>query len=122
MAREFNVASMEVMPKLDGHDDVVVIISALYGDTEASMPVEVPLDAPGSAFTPLSSVTPEVALQWLIAKVNEPTVIKERNDEGEIVDVPGPTLLDQFNETLDRVSNREKPYTYGWMPEEEDPA
>lgn len=120
MTRQFNVASMEVVPKLDSHDDVVITIRAIYGDSRASNFFNVQLNPPGPNYIPISSITKELALEWLLAKVDEPVYKWDTDEEGEPIQVPGQTLREEFDKMLDKqiALAADQPYSYGWDTEE----
>ena len=70
MARTYDVTSMEVLPKLDAHSDVIVRLNFTYGDEEASLSGFCDLHQPTeeSPYLPLESVSKETALSWLLAQ------------------------------------------------------
>lgn len=102
MARSYNVTSIEVLPKLDSLDDVVVKLNFTYGNSEAFLSGSFSLPAPEGTILPLKSITKEIALQWLLAHC--------------------PNTTEEFDAQLDReiAEKANEPSVYDWS-EEPDP-
>lgn len=106
MARQYTVTSMEVLPQLDAHSDVVIKLNFTYGDAEASLAGSCSLPAPEGPFVPLDQVSKATALQWLLANC--------------------PNTTEQFDAQLDReiAEKANEPFIYDWEEPEavaEDP-
>lgn len=69
MARTYTIRTLEVLPKFDDHTDVAITADFIYGDENGILQTILQFDPPGDDFTPISDVTPEVALEWVLAKV-----------------------------------------------------
>jgi hypothetical protein len=65
-ARNYQVTSIEVLPKLDAHDNVVIKLNFTYGNAEASLQGSCSLPTPQGSLVPLESVSKELALEWLL--------------------------------------------------------
>lgn len=110
MSRTYDVTSMEVLPQLDAHSDVVIKLNFTYGDTEASLKGECLLPPPEGTFLPLESISKATALQWLLANC--------------------PNTTAEFDAQLDReiAEKANEPFEYDWSepapanPEEGEPA
>lgn len=96
MTRIYNVTSMEVLPKLNAYDDVVVKLNFTYGNSEALLSGVCDLNPPepGSSFSPLESISKETALSWLLSQC--------------------PNSTEQFDERLDReiAERNNQPFIY----------
>lgn len=99
---------MEVLPKLDAYDDVVIKLNFTYGDADMSLKGNCRLPAPEGTFLPLESISKATALQWLLENC--------------------PNTTEEFDARLDRelAEKANKPFVYDWMPPipdfvEEDP-
>ena len=84
MARTYDVTSMEVLPKIDAHDDVVIRINFTYGDAEGYLQGSCSLPAPGGTFFPLDSISKELALEWLLANCPNTTEEFDANLDAQI--------------------------------------
>lgn len=107
MARSYEVTSMEVLPQLDAHSDVVIKLNFTYGDASDKIGGSVTLPAPEGDFIPLESISKATALSWLLA--NCPNTPEEMDAA--------------LNKKIARMRNQ--PFTYDWYepePAEEDPA
>lgn len=110
MSRTYDVTSMEVLPQLDAHSDVVIKLNFTYGDANASLKGGCSLPAPEGTFIPLKSISKATALQWLLANC--------------------PNTTEQFDAQLDReiAERNNRPFEYDWSepdpvnPEEGEPA
>jgi hypothetical protein len=107
MTRTYNVTSMEVLPKLDAHSDVVIKLNFTYGDAEASLQGSCSLPVPEGEFVPLDSISKELALEWLLANC--------------------PNTAEEFDAQLNRelAEKANEPFVYNWAeptPEEEPEA
>lgn len=98
-SRAYEVTSMEVLPRLDAHSDVVIQLFFTYGTSEESLNGAVSLVAPqaGAPFLPLESVTKETALSWLM---------------GVLRDEQKAELDEQLDAKIAEKSN--VPYAYSW--------
>jgi hypothetical protein len=96
MARTYDVTSMEVLPKLDAHSDVVIKLNFTYGDVEAFLQGSCTLTQPEGEFLPLNQISKETALSWLLDQC--------------------PNTTEEFNAQLDRklAERANDPYVYDW--------
>jgi hypothetical protein len=109
MTRTYNVTSMEVLPQLDDHTDVVIKLNFTYGNAEASLVGSCTLVQPENEFLPLDQISKETALSWLLDQC--------------------PNTTEEFNTQLDRelAEKANEPFVYDWsklnpeIPEEEGP-
>lgn len=96
MNRNYAVTSLEVLPKLGEHDDVVIKLNFTYGDAEASLKGSCFLPAPEGTFLPLESISKAIALQWLLENC--------------------PNTTEEFDAQLDReiAEKANEPFEYNW--------
>ena len=87
---------MEVIPKLEEFDDVVIYLNFTYGDAEAFLRGRCSLPAPEGTLVPLESVSKDLALEWLLTNC--------------------PNTTEQFDEQLDRelAEKANEPFVYDW--------
>lgn len=110
MTRTYEVTSMEVLPQLDAHTDVVIKLNFTYGDSADKIGGSVILPAPEGEFLPLESISKATALSWLLANC--------------------PNTTAEFDARLDReiAEKANEPFEYDWSepappnPEEGEPA
>ena len=90
MARTYDITSMEVLPKLNDYEQVVVRLNFTYGDALASLEGSCALPTPRDQFLPLDQISKDLALQWLLANCSNTTEefdlqldneIKQKNNE-----------------------------------------
>lgn len=95
MARQYEATSMEVLPKLDAHSDVVIKVFFTYGDSEASLTGQVKLapPTPGSQFIPVESITKETALSWALDQCIVPTTQFDAQLDAEIARKANPPYI-----------------------------
>jgi hypothetical protein len=100
MSRTYDVTSMEVLPKLDAHTDVVIKLNFTYGDAEASLRGSCTLTQPEGEFLPLDQISKETALSWLLSQC--------------------PNSTEEFDTQLDRelAERANEPFVYYWSEEE----
>jgi hypothetical protein len=84
MTRSYDVTSMEVLPQLDAHSDVVIKLNFTYGDASASLKGSCSLPAPEGTFLPLESISKATALQWLLANCSNTTEEFDANLDAQI--------------------------------------
>jgi hypothetical protein len=96
MTRAYDVASMEVLPQLDDHTDVVIKLNFTYGDTGAFLRGSCTLVQPEGSSLPLDQISKEIALSWLLDQC--------------------PNTTEQFDAQLDRelAEKTNEPYIYDW--------
>ena len=96
MTRTYNVTSMEVLPKLNDLDDVVIKLNFTYGDEEASLSGSCSLPAAEDTLVPLESVSKELALEWLLEHC--------------------PNTTEEFDSNLDQqiFEKEHEPFIYNW--------
>lgn len=108
MARTYEVTSMEVLPQLDAHTDVVIKLNFTYGDSADKIGGSCTLPAPEGEFLPLESISKATALSWLLANC--------------------PNTTEELDAGLDKkiAEMADQPFSYDWYvpdnPEEEEPA
>lgn len=86
MTRTYNVTSMEVLPKLEGRENVIIKLNFTYGDDEASLQGSCLLPAPEGAFIPLDLISKELALKWLVAYCPNTTEEFDANLDAQIAE------------------------------------
>jgi hypothetical protein len=96
MTRAYAVTSMEVLPQLDDHTDVVIKLNFTYGDVNASLNGSCTLTQPEGEFLPLESITKETALSWLLDQC--------------------PNTTEEFDAQLDKelAEKANEPFVYDW--------
>ena len=96
MTRIYEVTSMEVLPQLDAHTDVVIKLTFTYGAAANKIGGTVTLPAPEGTFLPLESISKATALQWLLANC--------------------PNTTEEFDAQLDRkiAEKANEPFIYNW--------
>jgi hypothetical protein len=96
MTRTYDMTSMEVLPQLDAHTDVVIKLNFTYGDAEASLNGSCTLVQPENEFLPLDQISKETALSWLLDQCLNTT--------------------EEFDSQLDRelAEKANEPFVYDW--------
>jgi hypothetical protein len=84
MTRSYDVTSMEVLPQLGTHDNVVIKLNFTYGDAEACLQGSCSLAAPEGSLVPLASVSKELALEWLLSNCSNTTEEFDVNLDAQI--------------------------------------
>lgn len=95
-SRQYDVTSMEVLPQLDDHTDVVIKLIFTYGNAEASLQGSCSLTQPEGSFLPLDQISRETALSWLLDQC--------------------PNTTEEFDAQLDKelAEKANQPFVYSW--------